>query len=416
MKKTLLSAGVIWALLLCGCGESSPELPEDTPYNHGENAIMETENGYYTNTRSPDGGHMLRFYERDSEKQIFLCAKPECIHDGNEGCAATYKNLKCINTLLYDGAIYTLAIEDGDVISYCLYKAALDGTSFTKIGDAFSVSNSAGESYEAMGGMYFMIHKGYAYIPYHIRLGDSTFGFAGSGLVKMDIVTGKTETLASGENYFSASPCGTAVGSGDYVYYYLGQSRQDDPNTGTYRYNTVTGETDKIADYIATEIAVGERYYYAVGFEADNSKCIMKLDINADINSEDWEILGGSFENYPKIFAYKDKAIAVSDNDGVIMILDENKGETGKISFDPNEISGYDEDIEKEFYISEDKVYVYVVSPYVGSDNDYKAKIYSIPISDIEEGKNEWKFEYGIKNPWQLYYETGRDIHDVNYD
>lgn len=414
MKKTLLSAAVIWALLLCGCGKNSPGLPEDTPYNHGPNAIMETENGYYTNTPSPDGGHMLRFYERDSEKQIFLCAKPECIHDGNEGCAATYKDLKCINTLLYDGAIYTLAIEDGDVISYSLYKAALDGTSFTKIGDAFSVSNSAGESYETMGGMYFMIHKGYAYIPYHIMLGDSTFGFAGSGLVKMDIVTGKTETLASGENYFSAFPHGTAVGSGNNVYYYLSTSRHDDPNTGTYRYNTVTGETEKIADYTIIQTAVGERYFYAVGAEEDSSMCIMKLDINADINSVDWEILGGSFENYPKIFAYKDKAIAVSDKDGVIMIFDENKGETGKISFDPNEISGYDEDIEKEFYISADKVYMSI--DHFDFDEDYDVKIYSIPISDIEEGKDEWKFEYGIKNPWQLFYETGRDIHDVNYD
>lgn len=117
------------AVLLCGCGKKDSELPSDTPYNHGEYAIMETEKGYYTNTNGYNG-HMLRYYERDTENQIFLCAKPECLHDGNESCAATYKNLKCINTLLYDGAIYTLAVEDGDVISYSLYKAALDGTSF----------------------------------------------------------------------------------------------------------------------------------------------------------------------------------------------------------------------------------------------------------------------------------------------
>ncbi len=411
MKKSLLCAVLSLAFILCGCGENSSELPEDTPYNHGENAIMETEKGYYTNTSSPDGGHMIRFYERDTENQIFLCAKPECMHDGNESCAATYKNLECINSLLYDGAIYTLAIEDGDVISYSLYKAALDGTSFTKVGDAFSVSNSAGESYEAMGGMYFMIHKGYAYIPYHLNLGESTFGFAGSGLVKMDIITGKTETLASGENYFSAYPHGTAVGSGDYVYYNLNGVRNDDPDTGTYRHNIKTGETEKLTDY-AWGITVGEKYFYAVGVREDDSNCIMKLDKNEDFLSGNGIDIGGSFEYYPKIFAYKDKVIAVSDMEGVIMILDENKGETGKISFDPNEISGYDGELINEFYISNDKLYGYIF-PYGGFDKDFSKKIYSIPLADIEAGKDEWKFEYGIKNPWQLYSETGRDVNNI---
>lgn len=418
MKKSLLCAVLSLTFMLCGCGENSSELPEDTPYNHGENAIMETEKGYYTNTHSPDGGHMIRFYERDTENQIFLCAKPECMHDGNESCAATYKKLECINSLLYDGAIYTLAIEDGDVISYSLYKAALDGTSFTKVGDAFSVSNSAGESYETMGGMYFMIHKGYAYIPYHLNLGESTFGFAGSGLVKMDIKTGKTETLASGENYFSAYPHGTAVGSGDYVYYYLSGVRHDDNNIGTYRYNIKTGETEKLSDYVS-EIIVGEKYFYAVGVREDDSKCIMKLDKNEDYPSGNWIDIGGSFEYYPQIFAYKDKIIAVSgdfnDEKKSVLILDENGKELGNISFDPKAVSGCDDKLFNEFYISNDKLYVYIYG-YVEISEDYDTKIYSIPLADIEAGKSEWKFEYGIKNPWVLFSETGRDINDVDYD
>ncbi len=422
MKK-LLFAAVIAAFLLCGCVENSSELPEDTPYNHGRGAIMETEKGYYTNTATPEGGHMLRFYERDTENQIFLCAKPECTHDGNEGCAATYKNLECINTLLYDGAIYTLAVENGDIISFSLYRAALDGTSFTKVGDAFSVSNSAGESYEYMG-TYFMIHKGYAYIPYHLTLGEGTFGFAGSGLVKMDIKTGKTEQLCSGEDYFSPYPISTLFGVGDNVYYLLSGYKSNDPDNGMYRYNIKTGETVKLSDSTYNNdlnfsygfmMVPGNNYFYACGQREDKTWAIMSLDINSNDLSSGWTELCGDLEYCPELIAYKDRIIAISDKDKIIansdlessiLILGETGGEKGKIFYDANEISGFSGDLTNEFYISDDKLYM-SVSAFIGSDENYDRKIYSIPIADIEAGKSDWKFEYGIKNPWQLYKEMG---------
>lgn len=407
MKKNKLSAAFFAILLLCGCASGRSELPPDTPYNHGEYAIMETENGYYTNTNGYRG-HMLRYYERDTENQTFLCAKPECLHDGNEGCAATYKNLKCINTLLYDGAIYTLAIEDGDIISYSLYKAALDGTSFTKIGDAFSVSNSAGEEYETMGGIYFIIHKGFAYIPYHLNLGASTFGFAGSGLVKMDIQTGKTETLFSGDNYFSAYPQ-IIGGIGDYVYYVTGGLRNDDPNKGTYRYNIKTCETDKLGDY-SWGITVGENNYYSIGGDGDGTFCIMSLDINSETFDEGWtKITDSVFTDHPMLMLNKDRIIAVTERDNSVTVFDEEGKLLGSGIYDFNEISGYRGDLIKNFNISNDKLYVNIRS-YNFSDTEYEEKVYSIPIADIEENKGEWKFEYGVKGPWQIYNEMGWDI------
>lgn len=419
MKKSILSIALTAAVLLCGCGEKGSELPSDTTYNHGRYAIMETEKGYYTNFSSPEG-HMLRYYERDTENQIFLCAKPECVHDGNENCAATYKNLKCINTLLYDGAIYTLAIEDGDVISYSLYKAALDGTSFTKVGDAFSVSNSAGEKYEIMDGIYFMIHKGYAYIPYHLTLGDGTFGFAGSGLAKMDIQTGKTEILFSGENYFSSYPH-KAMGVGDNVYYFTSSYGCNDPNDGLYRYNIKTGKTDKISDYIYDGITMDEEHYYTCGVYDDGTYCISALDINAPSLESGWEELGGRineelhktegglFSYMPRLMLYEDKIIAVSKSDDFVLVMNKNGEVLGSGKYDFNEISGYSGELVKEFNISEDKLYVNTM-PFNLPVDDYYQKIYSIPIADIGSGKSEWKFEYGVKAWWQIYNEMGWDI------
>ena len=59
--------------------------------------------------------------------------------------------------------------------------------------------------------------------------------------------------------------------------------------------------------------------------------------------------------------------------------------------------------------ISKDKLYINI-SSYDFSDSDYDQKVFSIPIADIESGKSEWKFEYGVKSPWQIYNEMGWDI------
>ena len=418
MKKCIkLSAALISAVLLSGCGSEASSLPDDTPFNCGKFAVMETEKGYYTNTDTANG-HILGYWERDTDKYVYLCAKPECTHDGSENCTATYKNLKCINTLLYDGAIYTLAIEDGDNIRYSLYKAALDGTSFTKVGDAFSVSNSAGESYSIMNKIYFMIHRGYAYIPYHLTLGDSTFGFAGSGLVKMDIRTGKTETLFSGDDYFSAYPM-KEMGVGDYVYYFAGSSTNNDPNEGTYRYNTETGETDKLADHI-NGIVMDEEHYYDFGAYDDGSYCIMSLDIDSPTFDGKWENLGGRindglhmtengcFSFMPKLMLYEDKIAAVSTNENDILIMSKSGEVLGSGKYDFNEISGYSGELFKEYNISEGKLYVNIralASPY----NDNEQKVFSIPLSDIGSENGSWKFEYGIKSQWQINQETGGD-------
>ncbi len=94
MKKRIkLSAALISAVLLSGCGSEASSLPDDTPFNCGKFAVMETEKGYYTNTDTANG-HILGYRERDTDKYVYLCAKPECTHDGSENCTATYKNLK----------------------------------------------------------------------------------------------------------------------------------------------------------------------------------------------------------------------------------------------------------------------------------------------------------------------------------
>ncbi|MBQ1849647.1 MAG: hypothetical protein II139_04700, partial [Lachnospiraceae bacterium] len=87
-KKLAGLALTVLVLSLAGCGEKEKkDLPEDTPWNHGYNAIMETEDGYYSNdyglrSSTVKALQCLRYYEKESGNIILLCNKPECTHDG----------------------------------------------------------------------------------------------------------------------------------------------------------------------------------------------------------------------------------------------------------------------------------------------------------------------------------------------
>ena len=102
-------------IMLGGCDgkemkDDVSKMPEDKPYNR---VVMETENGYYYNVC--DMNLSLRYTEKTTGKDIFLCARPECMHDGNEKCTATYNFLEISNSILYDNSIYFVA----NIILFC---------------------------------------------------------------------------------------------------------------------------------------------------------------------------------------------------------------------------------------------------------------------------------------------------------
>ncbi|MBR6150378.1 MAG: hypothetical protein IKQ25_03785 [Lachnospiraceae bacterium] len=217
----------------------SKELPEDTPWNHGYNAIMETEDGYYSNkyglrSSTVKALQCLRYYEKESGNTILLCNKPECTHDGGDTCEATYKNMVPGNTMLYDGSLYLLGAEkNGTTISINMYRAALDGSAIDKVGTvisadmeqeqeiAYSPNNASGLLILNQKVDYsFIIHKGYAYIPYYLRFGSGSKGFKGAGLMRMNLSNGETQELHKTETLVAGVPARvTAVGN--YVYFLL---------------------------------------------------------------------------------------------------------------------------------------------------------------------------------------------------
>lgn len=410
MKKEIILTALSALLFFSGCQkQSAADMPPDTPYNHGRHAIMETENGFYSNAGKNiiDDTMCLRFYERDTEKQVYLCARPECQHNGGENCVATYKNLGCINSVLYNGGIYVLAVENsGDSVSYNLYRAELDGTAMTKVGTAFSV-NTSDEEYEYQHEC-FIIHKGYAYIPYHISFGNSTFGFGGSGLVRMNITDGSTETILSGEDYFSAYPH-DIFGYGDCVYYdmYSYNYGEDD---GFHAYNSVD-KTEGRTEYFA---ASGDNKLFTSGGRDTEDGDLIPLLMAKDKNGGEWEaVLEGGFSFQSKIIPYKDMVI-LDDQKGVLSVYRDNGDYIGQIGYDADNFSVSKYYNWKDVLISNDKIYlVQYVEPEGSADMtdfQYLYKAYSCPLTDIAEGKGEWKLEYAVKSGYAIEAETGYTV------
>ena len=272
MKKrlvTALSVFMIAALAACGAKKEKASL-EDTPWNHGSFAIMETDDGYYYNQGKGGVLHSenqyvrqaLTYHEKASGNEIFLCNKPECNHDGGNDCEATYKSIKVDNSVLYDGSIYILGTEtEGTMVSVNLYKAALDGSAMDKVGCVIQAENTNNQKiycsksvtfykFDQAIDSGFIIHNGNAYVTYFLQFGEGSSGLKGAGLCRMSLEDGSTEEIYQMEYLSSSFPI-RVTGIGDYVYFNLGKLGTTDKSR---RYVISTKEVQKVDEgFIGTE-------------------------------------------------------------------------------------------------------------------------------------------------------------------
>ena len=242
-------------------GGKGKELAEDTPWNHGMHAMMETEKGYYSSmaTSNYQQTLCLRYYDKETGTTMLLCNKPECQHEGDSTCEATYKGIRVMHTALYEDAIYVLGVEDSEgTTGIHLYRAALDGSSIDKVGTVISAPHPMDESgnpkelilkqADAYDGIYqdldysFILHKGQAYIPYYLRFGKGMSGFQGGGLMKMDLKTGETQVLYELEHANKGVP-GRLAAQGNYVWFRFYANYK---GSNVKRYNI---EKDEIEDF-----------------------------------------------------------------------------------------------------------------------------------------------------------------------
>ncbi len=316
MKKRFITMAMCLMLLTgCGRGGNNAEHPEDTPWNNGFHAIMENDKGWYTNESAADI-LSLRYTDKESGAQVYLCSRPECMHEGGGSCTATYNDLEPVNTLMYEGDIYFAAYEqDEETAGIALYRAAADGSALDKAADVYKIKFPRDDRCD-IGQEPFIIHKGYAYIPFDLSK-RSLPGFGGyidSGLMKVNIYTGETtEIVSDDEGYFSRR-VSRLKGCGDYVYFdYTGMK----PGGGTYRYNITSGEVSPtvVNDEIYTVLSgvTPDRVYVSTA----NENFCLRIE---SYDSETFEYIGIAADTDERNMAsctlfYNDMIFICGDND-----------------------------------------------------------------------------------------------------
>lgn len=443
MKRTrlyfLLLCGII---LLSGCGKefkTEDKNLDDNPANHGYHAILETENGYYYNIgamghiksdnylgKSLEFKQFLRYYDKETGETILLCNKPECEHNGSASCTATYKKMGIINTVLYDNQLYVYAVEhSGTITSMNLYRVALDGSSIDKVGTVLEAENTPGqgiafmpESATTFGTNHlncFIIHQGYAYLPYYLRIGKGSKGFMGGGLVQMNLATGETKIIHELEHMISSYPYNLRA-VGNYVYMDMSHTKRYDIITGTLDVPPAMAE---MKPKIILDIVTEERLYNispVYDEETDErlpfETCFVYDAVTGTpLQEENFEtdITKDEEQNFWQTFAYENMLVVAAGNR---VIFYEGQGENlgtklGEISFEyENDNSIYSETygIELTFQISNGKLYK-VCNPTHKShyenvpnteipDTYWSYEVYSCPIEEILNGNGEWTFEF----------------------
>jgi len=412
--------------------QKEEERAEDNPANHGAHAILETEDGYYYNmgynAYRYAGGELagmamntllMRYQDKESGKVIVLCNKPECEHRGDDTCAATYKSVLVINSVLYEDWIYIYGLEEqGTMLSLNLYRTALDGSSMDKVGTVFEVDNPMGKEYRYKidesftENYYFIIHKGYAYIPYYMHIGSTSSGFQGGGLVQINLKTGETKTLYAMEDRKDAYPA-QLCGCGDYVYmYFEGEERA---KAGNQRY--VISEdriewlpSDKDAKRPGMYNAfTAEKYFqlqgiydsetgnvseYRMGvWDAVTGEALEEKQFSIDLTSEEKK-------DFSRVMTYEDMLVLATQERVVFYsIKEETWGEKlGEIQYEhPVFVEMSMQPLYLEYKISNGMLYRIsegerVAAPAGATVGDFQLyEVFGCSLEDIVNGHGEWK-------------------------
>ena len=420
------------------------ELPEDNQANHGPYKVMETELGYYYNLglvnsvqnekgltiSNRDNLMNMFFFDKEAGIAVQLCDKPECHHQQTNDCVATYNKLWVIGQDIYDGYLYTYGEERDDEISrFSLYRTALDGSAIDRVGVVMEAENKSESAYIikpdlTLGdfGDGMIIHKGYAYLPYYLRVGTTMKGFKGGGIKRMNLKTGETETVFEMPDSNGRYPY-QMIGDGDYIYFLMIDKHfqqnwfRYDTKTGIYEKNPwekkCKGLIQAIKNSIIYTVLTEENLENDNKAEKRFTNKLLVYKITDDesveqiceieINKSDRAYAG----NNKGILVYKDYYVVIhGEKLTVYSAKQENFGNVlGELAYDA-EWSQYSNEY-AEFKINNDKIYrVYQKprleneewdkighaerGPYINHGRFYQ----SCPIEDIIKGKGEWTESY----------------------
>lgn len=258
MKKCLCPVLIVLSLaVFVGCSKDKPgkeQNSEGTPIA-GNNLVsedyqpgnvsewtsgyfMRTEQGYYYYSKSRKG---FRYYDIATGKDMFLCNKPECRHDGNDFCVATNDNYTVLNACVYSNRIYVYAMDETDTQYHLkVLSLALDGSELSEEVTVLSLEKMGQEL--TFDGKNFCIHRNNIMIALNAKGKDGLKDSELYGAAVVNLNTKKVlyldEQPVSAENIEAEG----IQGNGDWFYY----CRKVKKKMELHRYNIVNGTDETL--------------------------------------------------------------------------------------------------------------------------------------------------------------------------
>ena len=234
---------LLTSILLSGCKqeelssltfESEDSLQGNPSYvsvyfPNGSN-VMQLGNGIYYNEGAQVNSLNLHYYDFSTQKDILLCNKPECKHDGNEFCVATNAKYHPLAFQVYSGSIFATAYcRDEEKLEFKLLRFAPDGSSLSEIATYYSTTSTNvdyvntfwgfGSDLDRLGYNFLLIHRNKAYLPFCFHPENMEDDVNVFGLTELDLDTKEMksvyEEVASEEN----APWYEVSARGDAIYY-----------------------------------------------------------------------------------------------------------------------------------------------------------------------------------------------------
>lgn len=223
-----------------------------------------TDSGWYTigNPRQEDEMRGICYTDAASGQTVYLCAKPECLHDGSDYCLATNADYTILRIIWYEDMLYAVANkqthneEKPGALVLLAYQP--DGTGMREL--ATLDDRGTVDEHRTSGNIELIAHRGALWVAGRIEErifnGDEALGIddwyevhSYYGIWHYEIAKSRLTVLASDESYHTHAFTNLQA-DGDYVYVIKQSDEAVGIPRGLYRINAKTGEITLIMDHL----------------------------------------------------------------------------------------------------------------------------------------------------------------------
>ena len=255
------------------------------------NAMLRTEKGFYHYNDTLGG---FRYYDAATGKEMFLCNKPECRHDGNEFCVATNEKYTVLDYCLYGERLMVFAAEVTETqVLYKVLALALDGASMDEVATVLELERSPDMSIYTSR-MY--LHRNKALLTFTTGASYEQEDTMHNGTALLDLNT-KNVTFFAEEPLAKENEETTDITAyGDYFYY----CKKEGKKTVLHRYHIENGtdETCKLLTNFTGDYAVLEEDYIVYLRSSQKALCTYRFSTG---ENEEKVML---YEKVPKYDSY----------------------------------------------------------------------------------------------------------------